>query len=77
MHLLGGAEHIDGDILELDAEIFGDDLTTGQDGNVFKHCLAAIAEARRLHRRDLEPATQFIDDQSRQSFALNVLGYDQ
>ena len=38
------------DVLELQAEILRDDLTTGQDRNVLQHGLAAIAEARCLHR---------------------------
>ena len=51
--LLGLAEHVERDVLELDAEVFADDLAAGEDGDVFQHGLAAIAEARRLHRRDL------------------------
>src|SRR5690606_21634369 len=34
------AQHFKGDVLELDAEIFGDDLTTGQNRDVLEHCLA-------------------------------------
>src|SRR5690606_17866560 len=31
------AQHVQGDVLELDAEVFGDDLATGQDRDVFEH----------------------------------------
>src|SRR5450631_4852645 len=48
-HLLGAAQHLDGDVLELDAEIFRDRLAAGQNRDVLKHGLAAIAEARRFH----------------------------
>ena len=76
-HLLGLAEHVERDVLELDAEILGDQLAAGQDRDVLEHRLAAIAEARRLHRRDLEAAAQLVDDQRRQRLALDVLGDDQ
>jgi hypothetical protein len=76
-HLLRGAQHVEGDVLQLDAEVLGDHLALGQDGNVFQHRLAAVAEARRLHRRHLEAAAQLVDDQRRQRLALDVLGDDQ
>ena len=73
-HLLGSAEHVEGDILELDAEILGDHLTAGQHGDVLQHGLAAIAEARRLDRCDLEPAAQLVDHQRGERLAFDVLG---
>src|SRR5690606_5260824 len=76
-HALGFAEHGDGHVLQLDAEIFGDHLTLGQDRDVLQHRLAAIAEARRLDRRDLEAATQLVDHQPGQRFALDVFRDDQ
>src|SRR5687768_8355330 len=75
--LLGLAQHVDGDALQLDAEVFGDDLAAGEDRNVLQHRLAAIAEARRLHRRDLESAAQLVDDQGRQRLAFHVLSDDE
>ena len=45
---LGAAEVLELDVLELDAEVFGDALAAGEDGDVFEHRLAAIAEARGL-----------------------------
>src|SRR4029434_7387087 len=47
-HALGATEIIERDVLELDAEIFGDATATREDRDVFEHGLAAIAEARRL-----------------------------
>jgi hypothetical protein len=46
--LLGAAEVFERDVLELDAEVFGDELAAGEDGDVLEHGLAAVAEARRL-----------------------------
>ena len=65
------------DVLELDAEVLGDHLAAGEDGDVLEHRLAAIAEARRLDRRDLEAAAQLVDDERRQRLALDVLGDDE
>src|SRR5437667_3255663 len=75
-HLLGAAEHLQRDVLELDAEIFRDRLTTGQDRDVLQHGLAAIAEARSLDGGDLEAATQTVDDEGGESFAFDVFRDD-
>src|SRR5690606_7202800 len=74
---LGAAQHVEGDVLELDAEILGDDGAAGQDSDVLQHGLAAVAEARSLHRADLEAATQLVDDERGQSLTLHVLGDDE
>ena len=76
-HPLGAAQHVERDVLELDAEILADHLALGQDRDVLEHRLAAIAEARRLDGRDLEAAAQLVDHQGRQGLALDVLGHDQ
>ena len=77
MDLLGGAQHVERDVLELDAEILADFLAGGQDGDVLEHRLAAIAEARRLDGRDLEAAAQLVDHQGGQRLAFDFLGDDQ
>src|SRR5215469_2327069 len=76
-HLLGAAEHVQRHVLELDAEIFADRGAAGQDGDILQHRLAAITEARRLDRRDLEAAAQLVDHERGERFALDVLGDDQ
>jgi len=73
----GAAEHVERDVLELDAELLADELAAGEDRDVFEHRLAAIAEAGRLDGGDLQPAAQPIDDQRSQHFALDILGDDQ
>src|SRR5690606_8926937 len=76
LHLLRAAEHLEANVLELDAEVFRDDLTAGQDRDVLEHCLAAVAEARSLDGSDLEAATQLVDDERSKSFAFDVLSDD-
>src|SRR5208282_476878 len=75
--LLGLSEIRQLHVLQLDAQIFRDRLAAGQSRDVLQHCLAPIAEARSLDGRDLQRATQFVDDQSRQRFAFHVLSNDQ
>src|SRR6185437_12539024 len=76
-HLLGAAQHVEGHVLELDAEVFGDDLATGEDGDVFQHGLAAVAEARSLDGSNLQATTQLVDDQRGQSLAFDVFRDDE
>ncbi|MCY1228178.1 hypothetical protein D9M72_404770 [compost metagenome] len=63
--------------LKLEADFLGDDLATGEDGDVGKLSLAAVAEARSLDGDGLEGATDLVDDQGGQGFALDVFGNDQ
>src|SRR5690606_10719873 len=54
LHLLRTTEHVEADILELDAEVFRDHLAAGEDRDVLKHGLAAITEAGSLDGGDLQ-----------------------
>jgi hypothetical protein len=74
---LARAEVFDLDALELDAEVFGDGLAAGEDGDVLEHGLAAIAEARSLDGSDVQRATQLVDDEGRERFAVDVLSDDE
>ena len=74
---LGPAQVLELHVLELDAEVFGDGLAAGEDGDVVEHGLAAIAEAGSLDGSDVQRAAQLVDDQGRERFALDVLGDDQ
>ena len=65
------------DGFELDAEILGDAAATGQDGDVFEHGLAAVAEARCLDGCDVQVAADAVHHECGQSLALDVLGDDQ
>src|SRR5690606_21980001 len=68
--LAGPAQHVEGNVLQLRPQIFGDEAATRQDRDVFHHGLAAVTEAGRLHGRDVEGAPHLVDDQGRQGFAL-------
>src|SRR6202041_2801628 len=76
-HFLGLAKVGELNVLELDAEVFGDGLAAGQGCDVLQHGLAAIAEARSLNGRDLQRATEFVDYEGRQRFAFDVLSDDE
>ena len=63
--------------LQGEADLFADDLTTGEDGHVLQHRLATVTEARRLDGDGLEGAADLVDDQGAQSLTLDILGDDQ
>ena len=65
------------DVLELDAEVFGDATATGEDGDVFEHGLAAIAEARSLDGGDVERAAELVHHEGREGFAFDVFRDDE
>src|SRR5213079_2352277 len=79
----GGIFLVDGDTLgsahvfKLDTEVFADESAASQHRDVFQHRLATIAEAGSFDRADLQRATQFVYDQSRQRFAFHVLSNDE
>src|SRR5205085_6528230 len=71
--LAGPAEQVERGVLQLEADLFGDDLTTGENGHVLQHRLAALAEARGLHGRRLERAADLVDDERGERLALDIL----
>src|SRR3989475_8555795 len=75
--LLGPSEVFRLHILELDAEILGNGLAAGEDGDVFAHGLAPITKARSLYGRALQRTAELIDHQSGQSLALHLLSDDE
>src|SRR5579859_7704414 len=66
-----------GGLLEGKTHFFRDNRAARQDGDVFQHGLAAIAESRCLHGAGLENASNVVDHQGCQRFAVNVFGNDQ
>ena len=64
------------ELIELLAELFRDHLAAGEHGEILQHLLAAIAEARRLHGRDLQSPAQLVDDEGRERLTLDLLGDD-
>src|SRR5581483_9275558 len=73
-NLLGLAQIVKGNFFERQANLIGNHRAARQGRDVLQHRLATIAEARRLHRRNLENAADIVDDQRRQRLALEVLG---
>src|SRR5690606_23840535 len=74
---LGLTQVFQGDVLELEAELFGDDGAAGEDGDVFEHGLATVAEAGCLDGHGLEDAADVVDHQRGERFTVDVLGDDQ
>ena len=62
---------------ERHAEVGGDNLTAGDDSDVFQHALAAIAEAGSLNGNAGEGATQLVQQDGSQSLALEILRNDE
>src|SRR5581483_4225454 len=77
LHPAGPAQQVEGDVLELETDLLGDDLAAGEDGDVLQHGLAALAKARRLDRYGRERAADLVDNESGEGLALDVLGDDQ
>ena len=77
LDLVGAAEHVDGRRFELHAFFFRHYNTAGQDGDIFKHLFAAVAEAGSLDGADLQRTTQTVHNECCQCFLINILGDDQ
>src|SRR5215469_9106118 len=75
-HFLCLTKVADLNVLQLDAEIFGDGLATGQDSDVLQHGFTTIAESRSLYGSNVQRAAQLVDDESSERLALNVLSDD-
>ena len=74
--LLGAAKVGERHILELHAEVFADDRTAREDGDVAEHGLAAVTEAGRLDGGHVQRATELVDDEGGERLALDLLGDD-
>src|ERR687894_448362 len=74
--LAGPAQQRDVGGVELEADLLADDLTTGEDGDVGQHGLAAGPEAGGPYRGGLEGPADLVHDQGGQGLALDVLGDD-
>src|SRR5690606_33571738 len=74
---LGLAELFERSGFERTTGFFGDDGTTGKDGDVFEHGFATVAKAGSLNSSGLQNATDVVDNQGGQGFAFDVFGNDQ
>src|SRR5690606_14818392 len=75
--LAGTTEQVQVRGVELEADLLGDDLATGEDGDVAEHGLAAVTEARSLDGHGLEGAADLVDHERGQSLAVDVLSDDE
>ena len=67
------AQHVNGSVLQLVAEVCRDNRAAGQGSNILQHLLAAVAEAGSLDAHAGEVAAQTVDEQGGQCVALDVL----
>src|SRR5690606_20068112 len=75
--LAGTTEQVERRVLELEADLLGDDLAAGEDRDVLELRLASVAEARRLDGDGLEDAADLVDHERREGLALDVFGDDE
>src|SRR5690606_13417723 len=75
--LAGTTEQVERRVLELEADLLGDDLAAGQDCDVLELRLATVAEAGRLDGDRLEDATDLVDDERRECLTIDVLSNDE
>jgi hypothetical protein len=73
----GRTQALDADRVELVAELRRDELAAGQHRHVLQHGLAAVAEAGRLDRADVQGLAHRVDDEGRQRLAVDVLRHDE
>ena len=71
------AQHLDGSVLQLIAQIGGDHGAAGQNGDILQHFLAAVAKTGSLDSGHIQGAAQAVDDQGGQSLTLDILSHDQ
>ncbi len=70
-------ELFDADILHLDSEVFVNRVSPCKNRNILQHGLSAVAVAGSLDGCHLQDASELIDNQSCQSFALDIFGNNQ
>ena len=73
----GAAEHVDCGAFELHAFLFRDYGASGEDGYVFEHLFAAVAEAGGFDCADFERAAQTVDYEGGKGFLIDVFGDDE
>ena len=69
-------EKVNCGVLNLEPDVFSNDLTTGEDCDVLHHCLATVTEARGLHGNGVEGATDLVHNECCERFAFDVFSND-
>ena len=75
-HPAGPAQHRQSHAVQFFAGFLGNDFPAGQNSDVLKHFLSAVAKTRGLNGQRVKGAAKFVDNQSGQRFAVNVFGDD-
>ena len=76
-NLFGRTEHFEGGLFEFQALFLTDDHTTRENGNVFEHRFAAVAETRSFDSANLELCAETVHHKSSQRFAIHIFGNDE
>ena len=72
----GTSEHFQFRVLELHSELFGDQLSACQGGDIFKHLFSSVAETGSFDSSYLQRASELVDHESCKCFALNIFSHD-
>ncbi len=75
--LLGTSKHGEISVFKLDADILGNDLTTGHSGDILEHGLPSLAESRGLYGHRLHGSTELVDHEGCEGLSLDILGDDE
>ena len=73
----GSAEVVRSDVFEINTEVFGDDASVCQDGDVFEHGFTPVTIAGCLHGGTPEYAANLVDDDGCEGFAFDIFGDNQ
>src|SRR6266487_1849438 len=76
-NVLGAAEVVEVEGLQFDAEVFTDEFTAREDGNVFAHGFPAVTEAGSFNGADVQRAAEFVHHERCQRLAFDFLSDDQ
>ncbi len=71
------SEHIRSAVFKGESPLLGHYDAAGKGGDVLKHLLPSVAEARSLDGRNLERAAELVHNEGRKSLTINILGNNQ
>ncbi len=71
-HAAGMAEHLHGDVFELQPHVVGHDSPAGHDREVAQEVLLALAIARGLHCESGESAAEFVHHEGRECLPFDI-----
>ena len=75
-NLTGATEHVERCVLELEADVFGNNLRADRRCNIREHFLLAVAVARGLDAEHVECAAELVEYEGRERLALHIFRND-